>query len=115
MHAPRSKEFDPKASGADAILQVIVLYVDNLLGTRLEAQGISCSRRDEISPRTHRAIVADHPLIVNVCLKRPITKITRTTIAERYPEVRDSELERQLVLYERAGFEGSIRIFCIQF
>ena len=91
VHALLSTEFYPEASGDDEV----ILYVDNLLGTRPGALVTVRSRPYYILPRTHQAMVQDGPTSVTyVCLKRPITKITRTAVAERNPEVRNTYLER---------------------
>ena len=87
-----SAEFGPKAIGDDAILQVIVLsFVDYLLGTRPGAlvtvllPALLYPPTDSPSNSARWSNVRHRRMPRN-----PITKITRTAVAERNPEVRNT-------------------------
>ena len=95
MHALRSAELYPEAIGDDAILQFIVLYIDNLLGTRSGAPVAVLGRPYYILPRTHRAIVVACPMSATVVrLKQPIVELTRTCLLYTSPSPRDAHESR---------------------
>ena len=85
VHALPSAESYPEARGDDLFPKKH--YLENLLGTSLTYI--------PIRPHPFGTIEQDGPTPVTiVCLEHPVTKITRTAIAVRNPEVSDSELER---------------------